>query len=47
MARTFHTPVPVWLEMTLVEFYRWVMTAEEMLSEEQSRRNVQEVGPGL
>jgi hypothetical protein len=47
MSRVFNTPVNVWWDMELPRLFWWVMIADQMLEEEQAKRNVQKIGPGL
>jgi hypothetical protein len=47
LARAYHTPINVWLEMGIEDLHEWSMIAQGMIEEEEARRNVQKVGPGL
>jgi hypothetical protein len=47
MSRAYHTPINVWLDMTLGMLFDWVVTADTMDQEAKSKGNMQSVGPGL
>jgi hypothetical protein len=47
MSKTFNTPIDIWLNMELLKLFEWVSVADQMLQEENEKRNVQKIGPGL
>jgi hypothetical protein len=44
MASNFHSPPNYWLDIPLVELYRWTMIAGKMAEKERARQNVQRIG---
>lgn len=42
MARSSHTPVPYWMEMSLSRFFHWIKTANAVAAEEEQERKRKE-----